>query len=112
MRQYYTTDYLSPIGRMKLASDGESLLGLWIEGQKYFGDSVEGEMTENSQLVIFKQANVWLDRYFAGEKPDVSELSLAPQGGNSGRRCGKSSVRFPTGRSLPTGTLRERWRCG
>lgn len=105
MRQYYTTDYLSPIGRMKLASDGESLLGLWIEGQKYFGDSVEGEMTENSQLAIFKQVNVWLDRYFAGEKPDVSELSLAPQGGEFRQAVWKILCEIPYGQVVTYGDI-------
>ena len=26
---YYTTDYVSPVGRIKLAADGERLVGLW-----------------------------------------------------------------------------------
>ena len=81
MKSYYTTDYLSPIGRMKLAADGESLVGLWIEGQKYFGFGAAGEMIKDSDLAIFKQTRNWLDRYFAGEKPVAAELLLAPAGG-------------------------------
>ena len=27
---YYTTDYISPVGVIKLAADGERLVGLWL----------------------------------------------------------------------------------
>ena len=33
---FYQTTYSSPVGRLTLASDGESLTGLWLENQKYF----------------------------------------------------------------------------
>ena len=39
---YYTTDYISPVGRIKLAADGERLVGLWLEGQKYFAGRDDG----------------------------------------------------------------------
>ena len=51
---YYTTDYISPLGRIKLAADGERLVGLWLEGQKYFAGTVKEEMTEAPELGIFK----------------------------------------------------------
>ena len=41
---YYSTHYSSPLGPLTLASDGEHLAGLWLEGQKYFGDTVSGDM--------------------------------------------------------------------
>jgi methylated-DNA-[protein]-cysteine S-methyltransferase len=77
----YSTRYSSPVGSILLACNGESLVGLWIEGQKYFGGTVEEAMTENSDLPILNTARNWLDRYFAGQKPTISELSLAPNGG-------------------------------
>lgn len=51
---YYTTDYVSPVGRIKLAADGERLVGLWLEGQKYFAGTVKEEMTEAPELGILK----------------------------------------------------------
>ena len=36
---YYRMDYESPLGSIFLASDGEYLIGLWFEGQKYFEES-------------------------------------------------------------------------
>ena len=45
---YYSTYYSSPLGPLTLASDGEHLAGLWLEGQKYFGDTVSGDMEERA----------------------------------------------------------------
>lgn len=77
---YYSTTYLSPVGTITLASDGDKLVGLWLEGQKYFGGAISGEMAEGGGVPVFDAAKNWLDRYFAGKKPAVSELPLAPAG--------------------------------
>lgn len=77
----YSTNYSSPLGSLLLASNGESLVGLWIEGQKYFGGTVAEDMTEISDLPVFTTAKNWLDKYFAGQKPAISDLPLAPNGG-------------------------------
>ena len=37
----YWTKRASPVGVLTLASDGESLLGLWLEGQKYDAAGLE-----------------------------------------------------------------------
>ena len=34
----YRTYYLSPLGRILLAADDIGLIGVWFEGQKYFGE--------------------------------------------------------------------------
>lgn len=48
-----STDYLSPIGLIKLASNGKFLNGLWLDGQKYFGGTISEEMTENNNGFVF-----------------------------------------------------------
>jgi methylated-DNA-[protein]-cysteine S-methyltransferase len=78
---YYRTTYPSPVGTITLACDGNNLVGLWLEGQKYHGGTIPGEMVEKSGLPVFDAAREWLDGYFAGEKPGISELPLAPIGG-------------------------------
>ncbi|MDL2283976.1 methylated-DNA--[protein]-cysteine S-methyltransferase [Oxalobacter sp. OttesenSCG-928-P03] len=78
---FYSTNYLSPIGMLLLAADGDSLVGLWSEGQKYFGASLVGKMTEKPGLPVFKKTEKWLDDYFSGKRPAISELPLAPIGG-------------------------------
>ncbi|MDR2141317.1 MAG: methylated-DNA--[protein]-cysteine S-methyltransferase [Deltaproteobacteria bacterium] len=73
-----TLDYPSPIGRLTLAAKGESLIGLWIEGQKYHGAAALGGQKGESPILVATRA--WLERYFAGERPAVEGLTLAPEG--------------------------------
>lgn len=80
---YYKTTYMSPLGPMTLACDqsGNKLLGLWLEGQKYYGGTIPEEMVQREELPVFAQTALWLDRYFAGQRPAIEELPLAPIGG-------------------------------
>ena len=59
----YVSYYKSPIGNITMASDGDSLCGLWFDGQKYFASTVKGE-TEDKTLPVFEQTKKWLDIYF------------------------------------------------
>ncbi|WP_346696501.1 methylated-DNA--[protein]-cysteine S-methyltransferase [Barnesiella viscericola] len=73
----YKSEYLSPLGPMTMAGDGECLTGLWFDGQKYFPAPLLLDSTQAS-LPVFDQTCVWLDRYFAGENPGpVPPLRLA-----------------------------------
>ena len=68
----YRTYYLSPLGRILLAADDIGLIGVWFEGQKYFGE-FPGHMNyvfEEKVNHILKDALRWLDIYFSGQKPD------------------------------------------
>lgn len=64
----YVKTYSSPIGKILLAADEEGLCGLWFEGAKYFGQSLEKERKEEDTPVL-KKAEKWLDDYFAGRDP-------------------------------------------
>ena len=37
----YTSHYISPFGGITLAADGRGITGLWFDGQKYFGDTLD-----------------------------------------------------------------------
>ena len=50
---FFNDYYNSPIGNITMASDGESLCGLWFDGQKYFASTVKGE-TEDKTLPVFE----------------------------------------------------------
>ena len=79
---YYKTKYLSPVGLITLACDGNNLVGLWFEGQKYYGGTIYDAMTEKNDFPIFDDTKKWLDSYFNGDNPAISKLSLAPIGGS------------------------------
>ena len=64
----YTYHYNSPIGGITLASDGEKLVGLWFDGQKYFASTLGQDATEK-KLPVFDETKKWLDTYFSGKKP-------------------------------------------
>ena len=76
----YKTYYSSPIGKLLLASDGESLTGLWIEGQKHYLYKINEQLVTNDNLEIFKEVKKWLDKYFKGEKVNINNLKLNPSG--------------------------------
>ncbi|MBQ3106231.1 MAG: methylated-DNA--[Eggerthellaceae bacterium] len=76
---YACCKYDSPFGAITLAAGEDGLKGLWFDGQRYFGASLDAPMEprENGHL---QEACTWLDEYFAGEKPSISRLTLAPIG--------------------------------
>ena len=41
---YFFIEYQSPLGMLTIASDGDNIVGLWMEGQKYFGGTLSGDM--------------------------------------------------------------------
>ena len=82
----YKTYYDSPVGKLFIASDGENIIGLCIEGQKYYLDKIEKEGVLKHDLAVFDKVKKWLNSYFKQGKPEISELSLAPEG-NTFRKC-------------------------
>lgn len=92
----YIDTYPSPLGGITMASDGESLTGLWFDGQKYFGATLT-DSREEKHLPVFQQAKKWLDLYFQGKKPPFTP-PLSPQGSPSARGFGRFSCKFPMAR--------------
>lgn len=95
--KYYVAHYKSPLGDLALASDGDSLVGLWLDGQKYFAASVRGQMEDEESLPVLHDTKRWLDRYFAGEKPQIGELPLAPAGSAFRQQVWKLLEEIPYG---------------
>ncbi len=107
---YYSTTYSSPIGIITLACDssGESIVGLWIEGQKYHGDTIPDVMTPKDEVPLFDITKKWLDRYFAGAKPDISELPLAPIGGEFRQGVWNILREIPYGEVISYGSIAKK----
>lgn len=78
----YIFRYSSPLGGITIAHDETGLTGLWFDGQKYFGSTLDApldqcrDLTENPDR-LFLTAVKWLDEYFEGSEPDfLPPLSL------------------------------------
>lgn len=96
----YFTEYPSPIGKLTIASDGNNITGLWIEGQKYFMSTLDMDLERNDNLPIFGRAVEWLGRYFAGKKPLPEELPLMPKGSEFRQTIWKCLCRIPYGKTI------------
>ena len=101
----YTTHYASPLGDLLLAENENQLIGLWLEGQKYYCGSLREAAQERSDRAVFAQTADWLDRYFAGEQPAVCELSLAPRGSAFRQAVWKILCKIPYGEVTTYGEI-------
>ncbi|MBQ8590922.1 MAG: methylated-DNA--[Firmicutes bacterium] len=105
---FYSTTYPSPVGLITLASTEDALIGLWIEGQKYFIGSLKDPLTEYPDLPILTETKLWLDRYFAGEQPPISDLNLAPIGSPFRQAVWKILCEIPCGETMTYGDIAKR----
>ena len=102
----YITYYDSILGKLTIASDGENIIGLWIEGQKYFADTIKNEnIIKKDDISIFIKTKEWLDRYFRGERPDIKELKLSPKGSEFRQNVWKILCRIPYGQTITYGKI-------
>lgn len=104
---YYMTEYDSPIGVLTLASDGDAVCGLWLDGQKYHGDTVPGPMHRDDDAAGFKEMRAWLDAYFAGERPDVEAVPLAPIGSDFRQAVWRKLLAIPYGETTTYGAIAD-----
>lgn len=94
----YSTAYRhDELGELTIASDGEAIVGLWMEGQKYFGSGLPQPFERRDDLPAFDAARAWLDRYFADDPLPASALPLAPRGTAFQRRVWGILARIPFG---------------
>lgn len=105
---YYKTDYDSPLGKILIVSDEKSLIGLWLDGQKYYLDSLKQEPKQNEKIEILEKTRKWLDRYFRGEKPIINELQLAPIGNEFRQHVWKILCEIPYGETMTYGEIAKK----
>jgi len=68
----------SPLGRVLLTSDGDSLTGLHLEGQKH-EPQPDNDWTRDDALLLFAATATQLAEYFAGTRSSF-DLPVAPMG--------------------------------
>ncbi|MDR1033660.1 MAG: methylated-DNA--[protein]-cysteine S-methyltransferase [Bifidobacteriaceae bacterium] len=105
---HYITSYQSPISALTLLSDGENLVGLWLVGQKHYGAGLLTNAEQKDDLPVFEHAKDWLDRYFAGKKPQIAELPLAPEGSEFRQSVWDILREIPYGSVMTYGDIAKR----
>lgn len=97
---YYLAVYDSPVGKIHIVSDEASIVGVWLEGQKYFQESLKETPRENEELPVLKKAKQWLKDYFDGKRPEADALPLKPQGSEFRQLIWKILMEIPYGRTM------------
>ena len=123
---YYATDYISPLGRVKLAADGEALIGLWPPGSgKCEGlaepvfcgeeagdirtaDCADGKRIPARRMGTSLRDSLWAGHHLWGDRKknggeDGKKQHVRP-GGRRGGRPQSDLYHYP----LPPGCRRER----
>lgn len=65
-------------------------------------------MYPKDDLAVFQKAKDWLDRYFQGQKPAISELPLAPIGGEFRQMVWKILCEIPYGQVITYGDIAKK----
>lgn len=100
----FFTDISSPVGLLRMASDGTALTGLWLENQKYFAAGLAPEAQKAPALPVFRETRLWLDAYFAGKRPPALP-SLAPAGSAFRQAVWNRLLEIPYGQIRTYGAL-------
>ena len=99
----YTHHYISPLGGITMASDGEYLTGLWFDGQKYFADTLSVQR-EEKDLDVFRRTDNWLDIYFSGKEPNFTP-PLRMKGTEFRQEVWQILLTIPFGKTMTYGAI-------
>lgn len=100
----YTAVYPSPMGNIRLFSDGQSLTGLYTEFWCKRQNKEFGVFENGDELNVIKQTWRWLDIYFAGKKPDFVP-PLAPAGSPFRQKVWNILLSIPYGKVMTYGEI-------
>ncbi|WP_308620055.1 methylated-DNA--[protein]-cysteine S-methyltransferase [uncultured Desulfovibrio sp.] len=95
----------SPLGALTLVSSAGALVGLWLEGQKGPADILREELEENPDVPVLAVARKWLNAYFAGERPAMADIPLAPAGSPFRQAVWKRLLAIPYGECVTYGQI-------
>ncbi len=101
----YKSIYNSPLGPVTLVSDGENLIGLFLEGQVHFEKTIKEEVITCDDLSVFMLIRSWLDRYFAGEAMEIGDLPLRLEGTPFRKQVWQILCRIPYGHLITYGDI-------
>ena len=93
----------SPLGRIMISGEDDSLTGLWYEGQKYFADTIRKD-AEEKHLPVFAETERWLEIYFEGKDPGFFP-KLAPKGTAFQKEIWDILLTIPYGKTMTYGGI-------
>lgn len=99
----YIHDFSSPLGKILLAANEDSLTGLWFYGAEYFAAGLEEERTR-ALTPVLEQTIRWLDAYFSGSEPDFTP-PVEMRGSDFRRRVWTELMNIPYGKTISYGEL-------
>jgi len=100
---YY--DYISPIGTIRIAGDGDAIIGLWFQNQKYYCAGMPDDACHRPGMDIFIKTAHWLDKYFDGKNPAWPDIPLAPAGTAFQRMVWHELQKIPYGETQTYGQI-------
>lgn len=101
----YVQHYASPLGDILLASDETALAGLWIEGGRFFAETLPTECLRQETHVL-AETKRWLDVYFSGEEPDFTP-PLNPAGSEFRQSVWRFLLDIPYGQTTTYGAIAD-----
>lgn len=107
-KPFFIDEYTSPLGRLTMAACDNMLVGLWFVGQKYYSAGVPDNATVKPEVPIFYRTKKWLDEYFAGAQPNISDLPLAPTGSEFQQKVWYELCKIPYGETKTYGEIAGR----
>lgn len=96
----YISNYKSPIGNISIASKDNKLVGVWIEKQKYYLESIKEETELKESVPIIVKTKQWLEEYFDGKRPEIDMLELNLIGTEFRKNVWKVLKGIPYGKTI------------
>ena len=98
--------YTSPIGLLSIVATDQFLFGIWVEGQNHFERGLVADNIEEVKThPVLNQAISYLDDYFLGQNPSLSELPLAPIGTDFEKKVWSYLREIPFGTTVTYGQI-------
>lgn len=108
---YFQTIYTPTfrgLGNISIVSDGENIVGIWLDGQKYFASGLKEQPVLKDSIPVLVKTRKWFDSYFAGKRPSISEIPLAPSGSEFRQLIWKLLCEIPYGETATYGELAKK----
>ena len=103
------TTFSSPLGQMKLCSDGTYVTAVTFTGQKYEDVHIPEDAVSGSCPVL-DQTKLWLRQYFEGELPTFLP-PMKPTGTPFQQAVWNLLLQIPYGKTITYGELANRLNC-